>query len=235
MNQEESKSRKVYDIFSTTSHNETIILYPYTYLSKYIGFLPEFLALGTGCDKGGDVSENASPVLHHRGGLAPQQLDQEHQALLLTAHVALVLLAVGGQVPEGREDHLEAGLVLPVGLHGKAHGRVHQALGAHGHGGSEEHLHHFGLGQDGLGALICLPGEIPEQVGRGLAKILPVAFQLVDHDLHEAGEGGEVGLDAGVAKGQVCESHHRVPPDFATLDRACVWKMSLILHLAKNI
>ena len=104
MNQEESKSQKVYDIFYTTSHNETILILllyiTYTYLKKQ-GFLPEFLALGTGCDKGGYVSENASPVLHHRGGLAPQQLHQEHQALLLAAHVALVLLAVGGEVPEG--------------------------------------------------------------------------------------------------------------------------------------
>ena len=49
------------------------------------------------------------------------------------------------------------------------------------------------------------------------SQVLPVGVKLNSHDLHEPGEGAEVGLDAGVPEGEVGEVHHRVPPHLPAL------------------
>ena len=194
-------------------------------------FLPEVLPLLTCSNEGWNVPEYSSPILHDSRGLAPEQLDQEDQGRLLAADVALVLLAVSGQVPERGQDHFQRGLVLPVRLHWRPHRGLHQGPGAHRHGRQQQHVHHLGLGQDWLGGLVRLPRQIPEQVGRGLPQVLPVALQLVHHDLNEPREGAEVRLDAGVAEGEVRQGHHGVPPHLPTLRRIAVGKMGLVFNL----
>ena len=68
---------------------------------------PVLFPLTAGGYEGGDVPEDAPAILHHGGRLAPEELDQEAQGPLQAAHVRLVLLAVGGEIPEGREYHLD--------------------------------------------------------------------------------------------------------------------------------
>ena len=56
----------------------------------------------------------------------------------------------------------------------------------------------------------------PEEVSGGLAEVLPGGgLQLAHHGLHEGGEGAEVGLDGGVAEGEVGEGHHGVAAHLA--------------------
>ena len=53
-------------------------------------------------------------------------------------------------------------------------------------------------------------------MGGRLAQVLPPRrVQLADHGVDEAGEGAEVGLDGGVAKGEVGQGDDGIPPHLA--------------------
>ena len=68
-------------------------------------------------------------------------------------------------------------------------------------------------------------------------KLLARRVQEVHHGEQEAGEGGEVGLDVGVAEGEVSQTNQHKPADFFTsfaLSRVCDFLMELTLALQQQ-
>ena len=128
-------------------------------------------------------------------------------------------------------SYLESTLFLLAWLHTQAGRGVLDGPGGGIDGGHHEDGHHLALGQDCLGGLVGLPSQVAEQVSGRLAEVLPAALQLVDHDVHEPGEGAEIGLDTGVTEREVGQSNNSVASHLSALSAGTVGGVRLVLHL----
>ena len=192
--------------------------------------LPVLLPLLRRSNVWGDIPENATTILHHRGGPASQELHQEDEAANDAAHVWLVLPAVGRQVPQSWEDHFQSWFIMSR-FHSWPHGCLHQGPGWHRHGRHRQHRHHSRLRENRLRRLISFPSQISEEVCGGFSQVFPVWVQLDNHDLHKAREGTEVGLDAGIPEGEVGKGHHSISPNLPALVAGPCGRVSPVLHL----
>ena len=74
-------------------------------------------------------------------------------------------------------------------------------------------------------------------MARGLVELLTRGVQEVHHGEQQAGECGEVGLDVGVAEGEVGQANQHKSADFFTsfaLARVCNFLMELTLTLQQQ-